>query len=259
MAAKQLKKVLRSILVFFPGAKDWRFRTQNRVFKLLNIVHDPDFDAFRSLDLKIPAGRNPVIIDIGGNHGQSIYSFKAVLPGAQITSFEPNPYLASRLKENFASDPKMEVHSVALGPERGSFPLFVPSYRGYTFDGLASLKRAEAENWLSPDSIIGYDRRHIDIKEYNVEVTRLDDYDLCPDIIKIDVQGFEYEVLRGGTETLRKHKPVLLIEGANSLILEFLSDLGYSPAIYRNGSMIGGRYDSSNVFFFPEKPRVNSV
>lgn len=53
-----------------------------------------------------------------------------------------------------------------------------------------------------------------------------------PELIKIDVEGAEYDVLQGGLRTLKKHKPILVIEVHSKLLeercSEFLNDLGYS-------------------------------
>ena len=48
--------------------------------------------------------------------------------------------------------------------------------------------------------------------------------------IKIDVEGFEYFALSGGIKTIKKNKPVILIEEhnyGNSKVFKLLMDLGY--------------------------------
>tara|TARA_R110001592_G_scaffold308818_1_gene582841 strand:+ start:7234 stop:8097 length:864 start_codon:yes stop_codon:yes gene_type:complete len=58
------------------------------------------------------------------------------------------------------------------------------------------------------------------------------------DLIKIDVEGYEYNVLKGCTYTLEQHKPILIIEihdkglikgGSGQSVIEFLKEYNYHP------------------------------
>jgi hypothetical protein len=81
----------------------------------------------------------------------------------------------------------------------------------------------------------------------DVEVTTLDAFFAeClrgPDFVKIDVEGHEQEVLRGGLETLRRHHPTLLVECearhrpgkvANDVFL-LLESIGYRGSFFYRG------------------------
>ena len=46
----------------------------------------------------------------------------------------------------------------------------------------------------------------------DVEIRTLDSFDLAPDFIKIDTEGFEYFILQGGEQTVKKHRPVIIVE-----------------------------------------------
>ena len=66
----------------------------------------------------------------------------------------------------------------------------------------------------------------------DVSCERLDDiYTGVPSFIKIDVEGHELQVLKGATETIKKHKPTILIEihdfSEDSEIHQYLKSLGY--------------------------------
>lgn len=71
-----------------------------------------------------------------------------------------------------------------------------------------------------------------------IEAITLDSLCLSPDIIKIDVEGAELDVLLGGKETLRAHKPILVVEIHThkigtfdrhwTQVPDFLQDLGYT-------------------------------
>ena len=69
----------------------------------------------------------------------------------------------------------------------------------------------------------------------HISTMRIDDFvdssDVIPDFVKIDVEGFEYEVLEGMTETLQKFKPKIIMETHSSALRrkcdEFLHEVGY--------------------------------
>jgi len=121
-------------------------------------------------------------------------------------------------------------------------------YNGFSFDGLASLDEREATEWLMT-RILRFDSRKLNIHKLDCHTVRLDDLSLSPSFIKIDVQGTELQVLQGSLETLAQYRPVLLIENAESAIIDFLSRLGYRPYSWERGRLIPNRIGKLNTFF----------
>lgn len=78
---------------------------------------------------------------------------------------------------------------------------------------------------------------------------RLDDANLTPAIIKIDTQGHEMRVIKGGLETIREHKPVILLEDATYAIAELLKPIGYRPFIYGRRFFTEGVAAQNDTFF----------
>jgi len=54
-------------------------------------------------------------------------------------------------------------------------------------------------------------QRHV-VEGDDVDVITLDSLDLKPDFLKLDVEGMEYHALIGGEQTIRAHRPVLMVE-----------------------------------------------
>ena len=54
-------------------------------------------------------------------------------------------------------------------------------------------------------------QRHV-VDGDDVEVITLDSLALAPDFLKIDVEGMEYQTLLGGEQTIRQHRPVIMLE-----------------------------------------------
>ncbi len=98
---------------------------------------------------------------------------------------------------------------------------------------------------------------------FSVPVQQLDTIEelkQLPEItaIKIDVENFEYYVLKGGIELLRKHKPLIYCELWNNdrrkLCFDYLTGLGYHIKIYEDGGLkdFNGQ-QIINFFFIPNK------
>jgi FkbM family methyltransferase len=242
----QARKLLRSMQVFFPWLQEPRFRLQRLLHRLSGAPGEADFGALRLL----PWQPGALFLDIGANRGQSIDAMRMLVPQARVIAFEPNARLCARLVRLYRADPRVECVNSALGDAADEAVLWVPVYRGWTFDGLASLDRAEAAGWLSPERLYLFHPAWLRIEAMRCKVQRLDDLDLAPAFAKLDVQGHELQVLIGGEATLRRHRPLLMIEspGADKEI-PFLERLGYAPYAFDGTRLIPGRTAALNSFF----------
>jgi FkbM family methyltransferase len=197
------------VVLWFPEGYNvaypqWRYTLLHR----LRRPHDPDFRALKLLSL----GAEPLLIDVGGNIGQSVLSLYTVFPNAKIMSFEPNPVVFRKLQRLTKKFAKLTVIPNGLSNEAGEAELFIPSYRSSALSGLASFDYEEAKGWLSDARIARFDPSKLIVASERVSVALLDDWGLEPDFIKIDVQGLEYRVLAGGLETIRRARPVIMAE-----------------------------------------------
>ena len=138
-------------------------------------------------------------LDIGSNIGE--YT-KLLLShtNSKVVSFEPLPEAFKELKKiksNFEA--RLEIYNIAIGAETTKLDLF--------FGDQKSEKASLVPN-LEKLSFIGSQNKN----KISVEVKKLDYYedyfeDKQIDFIKIDTEGFEYEVLKGAEKILKKHKP----------------------------------------------------
>lgn len=144
------------------------------------------------------------VIDVGAHVGISTIhwakSFK------NITAFEPMIDHFNCLKENTKSLSGVVCINSAISDEPGEL---YGSYR--TIKNSGSFQLLDKSFVQSPNKATK--------KLYTIQVNTLDSYDFERlDLLKVDVEGWEFEVLKGAQETIKKHKPVLLIEftGGNS-------------------------------------------
>jgi len=132
------------------------------------------------------------IIHIGGHYGEEIDEY--VRNGIQeIVIFEPLSDSFDILCENIQElNANIIAHQVALGPEETTATMYV------------SDNEKQSSSLLKPKVHITH-HPHVKFPETeDVEVKVLDDFDYTKyNFINMDVQGYELEVLKGATETLK--------------------------------------------------------
>lgn len=201
-----MKKHLRYVQTFVPFLRPAKFALSNHLTRHYGLRTDIEFRALAHL------GPIELALDIGGNWGQSIHALERCASPRRIVSIEPNYELALRLKRAFSSDLTVQIIDCALSDAPGEMRLFVPRYRQFVYDGLASIDRDEACSWLNSRTMAWFNSSDLHIDEQTVTVMTLDGLSLAPDVIKIDVQGVEELVVRGGHETFLRYRPACIIE-----------------------------------------------
>ncbi|KUG07531.1 FkbM family methyltransferase [Solirubrum puertoriconensis] len=165
-----------------------------------------------------------VVLDVGANMGlYSLVASKMVGGTGQVYAFEPLPANADLLREHIAINrlSNVQLEQKAVSNVAGLMPLYTPPPNN---SGMASLRRYSDE--------LG--------APVQVEVVTLDAYaESLPAVhlIKLDIEGGEYQALLGMQRLLARHKPLLMLElqpnilGAASQtefdIRQLLSALGY--------------------------------
>jgi FkbM family methyltransferase len=247
---RNLKKIVRTLTTFFPFVKDSAY-----FFKRLlrNTLNSPVEDDFNAISL-FPDRKDVLFLDIGANQGAAIDVFLKKSKNCNIHSFEPNPYVFRKLHSRFKSNGRVKLFNFGLGATAGQFKLFVPVYRGYEFDGLGTLSPDFDDSWLS-ETLLFYDRRFLQIQETGCEIKRLDDLELEPFFMKIDVQGAELDVIQGSEATIKKSRPIILVESGDQddTITGFLGQFGYKLYRYSKGRFIEGEHGSPNSFFITDE------
>lgn len=228
-----LKKIARSVQVLAPGFQEARFAMHRKALHLLGTTWRPDAEAIRHFQLE-----EPVIADIGANRGFSISSFLMLKPKARIVAFEPLAHLAEILRVRYKAIANVTIHSCALGSSDAQMTIYIPIYRGFVFDPLASLHYDEAANWVNGDRFYFFDPLKLQIEEQHVRVRRLDDFGIEPDIIKILAQGHEPAIVEGGETTIRRYEPAIMAAARIPSIDSCLRDLGYTRYAFRDSRFV---------------------
>jgi len=170
---------------------------------------------------------NPVIVDVGANVGQSIEQFRAIFQNPEIHAFEPSPRTFDQLKARTGRLDNLNLHNMALGAAQGSL-----KFSENSDSVMSSFLEPDRDCWGEVQA------------RYDVRVETLDRY--CElnnissiEVVKLDTQGFDYEVLKGAKTMLDEHRIHLifteiifdgLYKGHSRLdqIYGFLVDRGYA-------------------------------
>jgi FkbM family methyltransferase len=143
------------------------------------------------------------VIDVGASWGLFTYHLaRRVGKSGQVYSFEPHPDNALMLRKLAKARPYVHFSPVAVSDEAGRAELLVPRQQDRLVTAQASLAH-------------GFDGQGVDVEEIEVPTVRLDD-EVGPavhvDFVKIDVEGHEMSVLRGGSSMFQRSRPSILIE-----------------------------------------------
>jgi FkbM family methyltransferase len=199
----------------------------------------------------VPNELSGCFIDVGANQGQSIESIRLFKPHVVIYSYEANRFIAAKLQKRYASRPNLKIRPYGLGDEEQFRTLYVPAYRRFVYDGDASFDRTSAGSLFSEQTIYWFDPSKLELRPSESETRRLDDERLEPIFIKLDVQGHEANVIRGGIETIKRCEPILMVEGfhGNDDLSTLAASLGYEEYVF----------DRTGLFRGSSKIAVNSM
>jgi FkbM family methyltransferase len=148
-----------------------------------------------------------VAIDAGANVGNWSAEFLKCLPAAQVIAFEPSKVAFSKLSERFANDNRVNCVNSALGKIDEVSTL----YSDEGGSGLGSLTKRRVEHF-------NIDFGH----QEKIQVHTLDSWInknrvKTPNVLKMDVEGHEYDLLLGAKETLRNIKVVQFEFGGSKI------------------------------------------
>ena len=172
-----------------------------------------------------------VVVDIGAQYGDYAILCSKVYK-AKVYTFEPLPEnfkeITENIKINGLNERQIQAFNVALGNKDKTEVL---SYSGDMANNIGEGEKIE------------------------VKFRTLDSYKIKPDIMKIDVEGFELDVLEGAVETIKKFHPKIIIETHSKELekrtKEFLSRFDYrlkheGHSVYN----VNGKFDKvTNLFF----------
>ena len=211
------------------------------------LPHDASYRGVRHLGLP-PGG---LILDVGANDGISALSFRKLLPDNPILSVEISPRHEPTLRALKNRMANFDYVLTGAGEAQGALCLFTPTYRGILLHTFAGVDQEGVTRALE----IAFGKKiasRCSILQDDTAIQPLDNLNVTPAFIKIDVEGMGHAVLRGLRQTLDKSRPAVLIEVEPDDIGEivaFMKALDYRAAIYDHASDALQPFDGRDRFF----------
>lgn len=186
-----------------------------------NAEYDSNYSPKKFFDALID-NPSPVIFDVGAHRGESIDFFRSIYPQSTIYTFEPSPDNFKELLFKTSSYENVFPFNLAFGNS--------DSYAIFYKQDITHLGGLLPINKESKDSL-GYAKKAKN-EPVNVPVNKLDTF--CAnhsisfiDILKIDTQGYEYEVLQGA----RQHLPNTRCVTVEISLYDFYESKNRSPLL----------------------------
>ena len=178
-------------------------------------------------------------IDVGVYRG--VYTYEMSKYSKTVHSFEANPIIFKSLKKNLKKLIKNVVfYNLALSDQNKDVKLKIPIRNS------KSNKNNPEEYYKLGTATIHEKNKIKNYENFIIKSLKLDDINLKNKIsfIKIDVEGHEIPVIKGGIKTILKNKPVLLVEIEEKYSkkkvptsINFINSIGYKSYVFKNNSL----------------------
>jgi FkbM family methyltransferase len=184
-------------------------------------------------------------VDVGANVGDWSALLRQHAPDAKGLLFEPGTVAVKRLRARFDPGPGLEIIEAAVGSEPGEADFFEQPDAG------------EASSMVGAHSGEGSSLRRVRVTTLDAELAHRNIERV--DLLKIDAEGYDFEVLRGARKALRDQRvDVIQFEynrpwaSAGATLagaITFLGECGYRTYLLRDGGLAMIDHEFYGEFF----------
>jgi len=175
---------------------------------------------------------NKAIVHAGVYIGDMLPVFSKCTYGT-LYAFEANPMLDKSIKMTIAINNlcNVEYHNVALGEKEKKNETFIYAYK--TGEAIGGGARIDKKKWLSEYESPKTIEKYVDKlnKRMCVDMKPIDSFvNEEVSIIHLDIEDYEIEALKGAMKTIKKYKPILILEsvtGFEKFFRKNILPLGY--------------------------------
>ncbi len=261
---KIFENIVRSnlyVFIFF------RYITNKFFYKY---IYESDFKILKYLKNSnfFLKNNNKIILDIGANDGISIKAIRNFVSDIAICSIEPSKKNFEKLKKLKKKINNLKIYNYAVSNKssKKKICLFQPFYKNFALSPFDSLTIENVFKSMKSSLFIKNIKKKIHIKKSLVKITKVDNLNLRPCFMKIDIQGHEYHCIMGSLKTIKKHIPIIMVEIENDLkaekkIYKVLKKLNYRRFIFRSKEKLLKEHkgEKSLNIFFVHKKTLNQI
>ncbi len=200
-----------------------------------------------------------ILLDIGANIGITSVAAARLRPNIDIFSIEPMPDNIRALRKvvAFFRIKSIKIYQVALGDKNGVVKMVMPTHENVRCQGLSHVIK---------DQSVQHESGNV----FDVQIQQLDDFDPVQNVtkkivaLKIDVENYEYFVIKGGLQIIQKHRPLLYIELWDNenrvLCMNQMLGIQYTAYFFRDSKLI--KFDQNqnsgiNFCFLPNEIKIH--
>ncbi len=230
--------------------KFWPSLYKKRYYKTLKSLQSKKYKCEPELlYLKQVLKKDSVFIDIGTNKGIYLYQAEKIIKTGKIYGFEPNINLVNYIQPLF---PKIQIIPAAVSSTSGTAILNIPKNGEKLQDTRASLESLEGN-----------------VEKLEIQMVKLDDWVQennlkSIDLIKIDVEGHEFNTIKGCESILKEMKPVLIVEielrhaqYPLKQIFDYIESFGYETFYFDRIKTALEPFDFQNINSFQKEDNAN--
>jgi len=222
------------------------------------LPHDNEYYGF----LRLADKKHGLFLDVGANDGRSILSFHKLKKDWDIFSIEANPLHIPQLKKIKSKIPRVKFIIKAVDKTKGKkLILYTPIYLFYKIHTPSSVDLKYVKKNI--ESVFGKKiSGKVRYKKTIATTIKIDDLNLSPDIIKMDLEGWELNALLGCVNTIKRCLPYFLIEynpDDFKKICKFFRDRNYLPYGFDSKNMEFTKFSKNefrNCFFIPDNIKI---
>tara|TARA_B100001027_G_scaffold192492_1_gene147333 strand:+ start:738 stop:1508 length:771 start_codon:yes stop_codon:yes gene_type:complete len=206
--------------------KNWIIYIFSRyIYNLLFVkfFFEPECEIFNFLKNK----KKLTIVDIGSSDGSFSKNLSKKFYNSIFFCFEPLEFFHKKFK--LYNQNKIKTYKFACSSKKGKIRVYTPCKKIFGFKLYLKFFSSINKSFIKKNikQYFNKDNLYFNYVATTVKLRKLDDFKLKPNIIKIDVEGYEDDVFKGAIHTILKYSPLILVENPSNYLDRSLKNADY--------------------------------